>query len=121
MFEMTRKKSKNVALKEDTKDCDDQVECDAHENLIESIDMHDNSFSKVMRRLDKRSKNNVYTIVKDNQHKNPNGGNFQHKRKHGEKYNKAKGIQYLDCEFLDIFKVNVQIFFKNKKGYNLTL
>lgn len=52
--EKSEEKSKGVAFKVDIEDCDDQVDCEANENVTESIFMLAKSFSKVMRRLDKK-------------------------------------------------------------------
>lgn len=80
----SKKKSKGVALKVHIEDYDDQVECDANENLIESI-VRAKSFIKIMRRINKRFRNNVCINVKDNQHQNSVGGNFQRRGKYGKK------------------------------------
>lgn len=73
-----------VTFKMDTEDYDDQVGHDTDENLIKSTVMLATSFNKVIRTLDKRYENNVSTNVKDNQHKNSKGINFQHPRKDEE-------------------------------------
>lgn len=70
------KKSKFVVFKVDTEDCDDQVERDVDENLTKSIVMLAKGFSKFMGRLSRRSRNNVYTNIKDNQQQNSKGVNF---------------------------------------------
>lgn len=74
-FEMSiddlfEEKIEGVTFKVDTEDYDNQVECDANKNMNDSIVMYSKSFIKFMRRLDKRSRNNVSTNIKDNQHQN---------------------------------------------------
>lgn len=68
--EKSEKKSKGVAFKVDTKGCNNQIEHDVNENLTKSNAMLVKSFNKVMRRVSKRSKNNVSTNFKHNQHDN---------------------------------------------------
>lgn len=65
--------------------CEYQVNHDTTANIIESIAMLCKNFSNVMRRLDKRSGNNVSTNVKYNQHQNLKGGKFQRREKYCER------------------------------------
>lgn len=62
------KKSKSVVLKEDVE------ESDVHAHLTESIVLIAKSFSKVMRRLNRISRNNVTTNVKYNMYHNSKVG-----------------------------------------------
>lgn len=58
------KQSKSVAFKVDVADGDDQLEGDADETLIELIALIAKKFRKLMRILDRRSRNNVIISVK---------------------------------------------------------
>lgn len=67
-------------------DCEEQVECNSGEKLRLS-----KIISKVMKKINKRSENNVPTNVK----------NINHKENDGERQNYSymyKGIQYLKCK-----------------------
>lgn len=52
-------RKKSIAFKEDAGEGDDQLEGDTDENLIGSISLLSKSFSKAMRRLDKRTRKKV--------------------------------------------------------------
>lgn len=67
---------KKVVFKADVEKGDDQVEGDADEKLTKFIAFLAKNFSNVMRRLDKRLRNNVTTNIKNNQHHNLKGVNF---------------------------------------------
>lgn len=69
------KKNKNVAFKDDVEEDEDHVEGDTNDNLIESIALIEKVFGKIMRRLDKRSMNNVTNNVRDNLSQNSKGFN----------------------------------------------
>lgn len=73
------------------------------------------SFSKIMRRLDKRFRNHVFTNVKYNQQQNSKGGNIQNQGKYRAKENKAKGTQCHEYEVFCHILTQVQIFLGNRE------
>lgn len=90
-------KSKSMVFKAEVKEDDDQIKGDADENLTEYSALLAISFSKSMWSL-RRSMNNVTSNVKDNEHFNSKGFNFQCKGKYEEKQNNGKEIECHECE-----------------------
>lgn len=84
------KKSKGVAFKADVEE-DKKKEIKGIDwNLSSSIALLEKGFGKVMRRLDKRSRNNVVTNVKGKVPENSRGFNSQHKSNDGDNQSKVK-------------------------------
>lgn len=71
---------------------------DNDENLSNSVALLAKRFGKVIRRLDKRSRNNSMTNVKCKVPYNSRGLKYQRRIKEGDNLNKGSGIQCYDCE-----------------------
>lgn len=74
-----------LAFKVDIVNYEDLANHDANENLTEVNVMLPTKFRKVMRRLDRRSGNNISTNVKDNIQHNLKGKKFERRKKEGKK------------------------------------
>lgn len=69
----SEKITKSVSFKADIKNDDEEVEEDTNDNLFEYIKLLAKRFGKVMRILDRRSRNNFTTNVKYNLPPNSKG------------------------------------------------
>lgn len=110
----------------DTIDYEDHVDHDTNANITGYISILCKNFSKVMRRIGKRSENIISTNIKDNQHHNLKGYNFQRRGKYCERQslnhlNKAKGIQCRECNGFGHIQMECPNYLrKPRKNYNDT-
>lgn len=113
----SEEKSKGVAFKVDIEDYDDQVNRDANENVTESIFMLAKSFSKVMRRLDKKGMGIASILMSKKINIIIQEVETFHVKENMEK-NRKRTMEFNDVnmKLFDIFRPNVQIFLGIKKG-----
>lgn len=107
-------KSKGVALKVDVENEKEQVEEDIDNYLSNSINLLSKRFGKVMRRLNKRSKNNAMTNVKDKLLTTREV--LTRSTKEENETNQIKAMRYnvMSVKVSKTFKKNVQFSFGSK-------
>ena len=94
------KKRKGIAFKADVEDDKEQDIKDIDDNMFKFIPLLAKTFGKVMRRLNRRYRNNVMTNVKDKVPNKRRGFNFQRRNKEGDKLNKGNGVQCHECDIV---------------------
>ncbi|KAK2385091.1 putative mitochondrial protein [Trifolium repens] len=88
------KKNKSIAFVSNTEEEDDQIEDGEEDSIADAIAMLGRQFNKVLKRVDRRNRQNGQSIRFDINKQQ----NIQKKSKPDEKNNQGKGVQCHECE-----------------------